>query len=255
MSNRRKTVRELAVVALLLMVIVILSAAPILAQSGLSRQRLEWAIAKRLLVSGISTFQGAATFDSSATIAGATTVDDVTIGGNIASRALYTRLQDVKDDASNNVLAATAVATTTTSITSTSLTQPDYPRNIRITLTSAAQRAAGNITVSGTDAQGNSTSETLAMTAITATEALTGSVPWAVVDTIALPTQTGSITVTIGLGEKFGLPLIPQASADVFFFTKANAYTSSYTVNTTYGTVLPTADVAANDDYTIGVKQ
>jgi len=249
----------LAVLVTLALVLLAGLTLPVLAESGISRQSFEWIVAKMLTVQSDTDLKADLAVGGDAAVSGDIsaddlTINDVTISGNIGTRALVLRLQDVADDTATNVLAATAVATTTSSIT-TNITNPDYPRNVVVTLSSTAQRAAGNITITGVDARGTATTELLAMTAITATQILTGNVPWAGITSVAIPTQTGAFTISVGLGEKFGLPLLPVASGDVFKVTKTNVATTAYTVNTTYGTVDMTADVSANDDFGIWVKQ
>lgn len=216
------------------------------------KERLDWAIIEKLTVLRGTFLQG----DLDLGANNITSVDDIdaeTVTADyLPGRSVMLRYQDVKDDTGGNVLTATSVATTTTVIT-TGLTSPDYPRNIVITLDSDAQRAAGDIVVSGVDARGEYTAEILRADAITDTQTLTGVVPWATLDMLDLPTQTGAITVTVSLGKKFGLGKLPDASADVFAFTKNHTHITG-TVNTTYGTVEP-ASVSANDDLTIWYKE
>ena len=202
----------------------------VLAQGGLSRQPLEWAIAKQLSVEGY-----------------------------ITDRPIALRLQDVKDDTGGNVLAETSVSTGTTTITS-SITNPDFPRNLQITLAQdtniwTAVRTAGNVLITGVDARGNAKVEVLAMTAISSTEALTGSVPFATITNFQIPAQSFQISMTVSLGKKFGLPKSRLvATSDVYFFTVNNTYSSNVTVDRTNATVAPSS-VSANDDLTIWFKQ
>lgn len=268
MSVERRSFRQFIITVGLALILMLLLVAPIVqAQGGIPKQFLEWAVIKKLTVQG-----GGATFQSDVTLSGSSTdltvggtvtgadlvaTDDVTVGGNILTRALAIRLQDVANDASNNVLAATGVVSTTTSVT-TSITNPDYPRNVVVSYQTTTTATATSLTIAGVDARGTSTSEALAVAAISGTQTLTGSVPWASITSFTWPTtRTEAVTLTVGLGEKFGLPLLPAASGDVFFVTLNNTYQNavSYTVNITYGTVLPIADVAANDDFSIWVKQ
>lgn len=254
MSTRNTTGMRLAVLVTLVLALLTGLALPAMAETGISKQSAEWLVAKLLTVQGNTDLKGDLTVGGDTAMTGDVSANDLTLSGNITSRALVLRLQDVADDTATNVLAATAVATTTHSIT-TAITNPDYPRNVVVTLSSTAQRTAGNITLTGVDARGTATTELLAMTAITVSQTLTGNVPWASITSVAIPTQTRAFTISVGLGEKFGLPLIPVASGDVFKVTKTNVHTTAFTVNTTYGTVGMTADVSANDDFGIWVKQ
>ncbi len=171
--------------------------------------------------------------------------------------AIWARYQDVADDAAGNVLTETLAVSATTSIT-TNITSPDYPRNLRITYQTTTTSTAGTLTVTGTDARGNvrtTNGEGFTIAAISGTQTFTGSIPWAVVSGFTLPTRTEAVSITVGLGEKFGIGKIPASSAEVFYLSIGNVYTSAYTVDTTWGTVLPTADIAANDDLTIGYQK
>ena len=171
--------------------------------------------------------------------------------------AIWVRYQDVANDAANNVYVATSVVSATTSVT-TSITNPDYPRNLRFTYVTDVQATAGTFTITGIDARGNTrvaNGEDFTIAAITGTQTFTGSIPWATITGFTLPTRTEAVTLTVGLGEKFCLGKIPAAAGDVFYFSIGNVYTSAYAVDTTWGTVLPTADIAANNDLTIGYKQ
>lgn len=221
---------KLAVALLSLAVLLVTTVPAILAQSGLSRQPFEWIIAKQL-----------------------------TVDGFIMDRPMVLRLQDVKDDAGGNVV-DTEVTTGSTTIT-TSITNPDYPRNVAVVLTqsttySTEVRTAGNVLVTGVDARGNPRVEVLAMTALSTTETLTGSVPWATISQFEIPAQTFPITVTVSLGKKFGLPKSKLvATNDVYFFTINNAYTSAVTIDATNATFAPDVGVTANDDFTVWMKQ
>lgn len=173
-------------------------------------------------------------------------------GMTIANQSLLLRYQDVA--AAPNIRAAAAVVSQTTSIT-TSLLGIEYPRNVVITLASDTQRTAGDITVAGTDARGNSTTEILAMTATTTTQTLTGNVPWKSVSSFTIPSQTIAITFTATGGQKFGLPLLPSAAGDLYHLTVNATPQTAPTVSTTYGTFDPVSTPAANVDYNVWVKQ
>jgi len=227
MSNI-KTVAAFGLALMMLAAVI----APIAAQGGgLSRNPFDWVIAKQL-----------------------------TVNGYITDRSTALRLQDVKVRGGGNVRAETEATTGTTTITST-FTNPDYPRNIEITIaqktgTYTGIRTAGNIYIYGIDARGISHVDTVAMTAISASQVLTGVVPFATLTQVVIPAQTFPVSVTLSLGKKFGLTKAPLVSTgDVFFFTANNTYTSSFTVDKANGTAQPTTDPTANDDYTIWFKQ
>jgi hypothetical protein len=190
------------------------------------------------------------------------TVTDLTMAGgtitptHIAGRAAMLRIQDAAvADAYTNIMAETGVESATTSITSSSLTQPDYPRNVVISYTTETTATTGTLAVAGIDARGASTSEDLTVLEISGTQTITGSVPWADITSFTLPSKTEAVTFSVGTGNALGLPIIPAASSDVFMVTVNNVFTTAYTVDTTYGTVAPTVAVAANDDFSIWFKQ
>lgn len=280
-----KTKRVLMVVALVVVALALMGAA-------LGRDRFDWVITKRLTVrAGGADFLSAVDmnaqvvenigatgtdFDENGGLTLAEDLDavdgnfsddlvvsddalvggDLTVSGNMINRALAIRYQDVLNDDTDNVYSAAAVAGATT-VVSTSITGPDYPRNIVLTYQTATTATALSVTVAGVDARGGSTSEAIAVAAAGAgTQTLTGNVPWASITSFTWSvTRSESVTFSVGLGEKLGLPLVPVAAGDVFFVAENNAAITAYTVNTTYGTVLPTADIVANDDFTIWVKQ
>lgn len=223
---------KMAAAGALALVVFVAVMLPVLAQGGgLSRNPFDWVIAKQL-----------------------------TVNGYITDRATALRLQDVKVRGGGNVRAETEATTGTTTITST-FTNPDYPRNIEITIaqktgTYTGIRTAGNIYIYGIDARGISHVDTVAMTAISASQTLTGVVPFATLTQVVIPAQTFPVSVTLSLGKKFGLTKAPLVStADVFFFTTNNTQSTSFTVDRANGTVQPTTDPTANDDYTIWFKQ
>jgi hypothetical protein len=91
---------------------------------------------------------------------------------------------------------------------STFLAQPDVARNIVITTGGTTNDvAAGNVVITGKDADGNVISETLALTANQA-GATTGNKAFLIVDSISLPVGDSpyGATLDIGTGTKLGLP-------------------------------------------------
>lgn len=228
MNSMIKTTAAFALSLMILAAVIL----PVVAQGGgLSRNPFDWVIAKQL-----------------------------TVNGYITDRATALRLQDVKVRGGGNVRAETAVTTGTTTITST-FTNPDYPRNIEITVaqitgTYTNVRTAGNIYIYGIDARGISHVDTVAMTAISASQTLTGVVPFATLTQVVIPAQSFAISITVSLGKKFGLTKAPLVStSDVFFFTTNNTQSTSFSVDRVNGTVEPTTAPTANDDYTVWFKQ
>ena len=176
----------------------------------------------------------------------------LTVTNEIVGRAMQVRIQDAAAASTTNVISTSFVAGET-SITSSSLTQMDYARNLVLAVTATTTPTAGTITIVGTGANGESTYEGLAFSAISGTQTITGSMPWANVSSIAIPVQSITLTVKAGGGLKFGMPFKPRASA-AYKVTLNNTNITTYTLDTTYGTVALSA-LSANDDLTVWLKQ
>ena len=105
--------------------------------------------------------------------------------------------------AGNNasILLATALTASTQSITS-GITNPGVPRSIRIVGNVAG--IIGDVTIKGTNYKGELIIETLTLNGITVVE---GAKAFKTVTEIDLPIQTAvGNTVSVGFGEKLGLP-------------------------------------------------
>lgn len=86
--------------------------------------------------------------------------------------------------------------------------QPDWPRNIVVTVaaTTDGDVAAGDIVVTGLNFAGEEITETHAVTAGTPAT-FTGTVAFKEVTSVEVPVQDGgSVTVDVGWGDKFGIP-------------------------------------------------
>jgi hypothetical protein len=99
--------------------------------------------------------------------------------------------------------AAIAMTDATQTIT-TSITQPDFPRIL--TIKGNASGITGNVVLTGTDFNGAALTETIALNG--ATEVL-GTKAFKTLTSIALPVEVhaGTDTVSIGRGDKIGLPV------------------------------------------------
>jgi hypothetical protein len=107
---------------------------------------------------------------------------------------------------STAVHAAVADTGATQTIT-TSITQPDVPRNI----TATPGGTTGNVTavqctITGTDVNGNVITETLPAFSAGAGTAVTGSKAFATVTSISQPACGTGVTISYGRGSKLGLP-------------------------------------------------
>lgn len=237
----------------------LLDAGQALAQGGIPRTPITWAVIKKLTVQGGGAeFQSDVTMTQDLAVTGDVTANDVTasgdlsLTGNFSNRSLFLRYQDVA--AAPDVYAEAGVVSTTNTITS-SILGIGVPRNVVLTYVTVTTATAGNVTVAGVDARGNSTSELVAVGAVSGTQTLAGVVPWQSVTSISLPTRTEALTLTIKGGQKFGLPLVPAAAGDVYHVTVNATPQAAPTVNATYGTFDPVSTPAANVDYDVWVKQ
>jgi parallel beta-helix repeat protein len=132
----------------------------------------------------------------------------------------------------------------------TAITNPDVARNISITTTNVTS-PSGDVTITGVDVKGNSTTEDIT---ISAGGTSYGSKAFATVSKITIPVGvTTDDTVAIGISDKLGLSNIIYASGDVYKVKKNNADATVGTVNTTYGTV-DCANITGGDDFTIYYK-
>ena len=132
----------------------------------------------------------------------------------------------------------------------TAIINPDVARNISVT-TSNVSSPSGNVTITGVNAKGNSTTEDIA---ISAGGTAYGSKAFATVSKITIPAGvTADDTVAVGISDKLGLSNIIYASGDVYKVKKNNADATIGTVNTTYGTV-DCATINNGDDFTIYYK-
>ena len=211
------------------------------AQAGLKRENLDWAIIKRLTVNGVSDING------NVDITG-----DVTLTGNLTGRALHVRYQDV---AAAPAVRAQATVVATMQAVSSNILGIETPRNLKITYTTATTATAGSITVAGVDARGVSTTELIAVAAVSGTQTLTGAVPWVSVTSLTLPERSENVTLTVVGGQKFGLPIVLQASSELYHLTVNATPQAGPTVDATYGTFDPVSTPAANVDYNVWVTQ
>jgi hypothetical protein len=107
------------------------------------------------------------------------------------------------------VLAATALTDAVQTI-STGITHPDYPRTV--TVKGNAAGIAGDVVISGTNAAGETITDTIALNGSTEVE---GVKAFKTVTSVQLPVETnvGTDTVSVGIGKKFGMPAIVYNAA------------------------------------------
>jgi len=113
-----------------------------------------------------------------------------------------------------DVLAATALLAAETTI-STGFTDPDVPRNVRLTLTeTAADVAAVQGVVNGTDMAGNVIAETMPVFTENTLGTVVGSKVFATVTSIVIPAMDGAgVEISVGSGDLIGIPAIPISAA------------------------------------------
>lgn len=102
-------------------------------------------------------------------------------------------------------------ATAVTAVDVSSITQPDYPRNVVINpsdLGTVTDGAAGNITITGTDIAGNVITEEIAVLANQAHDTVSaGASAFATITAISIPIQDGpDAEYYFGYGNVLGLP-------------------------------------------------
>ncbi len=93
-------------------------------------------------------------------------------------------------------------------VVTTSITNPDVPRNVTATTAgTAADVAAVQVTVTGTNMYGETITETLPAFTLNTATTVTGSKAFATVTSYSVPAMDGTgATVAIGTGAKLGLP-------------------------------------------------
>jgi hypothetical protein len=120
----------------------------------------------------------------------------------------FTNTKKVAAAASTTVImAASSVSSSAATTLTNGITQPDVPRALSVTVaaTTAADIAAGNIVITGTNVEGKVITDTFAVTADTAAT-INGTNAFKRVTSVAVPQQDGaSVTVAIGTRNIFGL--------------------------------------------------
>jgi hypothetical protein len=184
----------------------------------------------------------------------------ITVSGNsnlqgyLPNRSQFLRYQDVA--AAPAIFAAATAIPTIQALTPGELLGIETPRNLKITWTTTTTATAGNITVTGIDARGNSAMDIIAVAAVSGTQTLVGNVAFVSISAVDLySTRAETATITIVGGQKFGLPKIPLAAGDVYLLTVNATPQAAPTVSTTYGTFDPVSTPAASVDYNVWLKQ
>lgn len=93
-------------------------------------------------------------------------------------------------------------------VVTTSITNPDVPRNVTATSGgTAGDIKAVQVTVTGTDLEGNTITETLPVFTVDSATTVVGSKAFRAVTSYSVPAMDGTgATVAIGVGSKLGLP-------------------------------------------------
>lgn len=133
-------------------------------------------------------------------------------GGNVIPGASGVQSHAVGSPAvgaTNAVHAALAVlASGGPQVVTTAITNPDVPRNVTATSAgTAGDIKAVQVTVTGTDINGNAISETLPVFTVDSATTVVGSKAFKTVTSYSVPAMDGTgATVAIGTGAKLGLP-------------------------------------------------
>lgn len=144
------------------------------------------------------------------------------------------------------------------------MNEPDYPRSLLVTWADGTGTTfVGTCVVTGKDQFGAALSETFA-NATGATTAVQGTAVWGYLGTVTLTHANGAAgdTITIGYGiaagtAKFGLPNKVSGSADVKRVTWVDdgaTKPGTVTIDKANHAFIPTATVAAADDYVVTMR-
>lgn len=172
------------------------------------------------------------------------------------------QLQDVFIDVAALVIDGVHAAVTQTGSAqqiTTAITNPAVPRNVTVTGDADAE---GTVLIQGVTADGKvfDTTSSDESIVVSAGNTVQGNVPWAKITKITIPLDSSIPTageISIGWGDKLGLSNVIRATSDIYKITFNNAYDllTDYTINATYGTILPDAAINANDDFIIYYKR
>lgn len=168
--------------------------------------------------------------------------------GATSTRIRVAHYQDLKASDSDYVHEAITGTGAENEVT-TAITNPDVPRNVTITTTNN-DTPSGDVTITGL-VRGVSETEDIT---IVAGGTASGVKAFDTVTKITVPaTVSGSDTVTVGIGDKIGLPMAIRATTDVYKKRTNGADTTSELsgkINATYSTV-DCATITVNDVITI----
>jgi hypothetical protein len=136
------------------------------------------------------------------------------------------------------------------------IAQPDYPRNLVVTLTDEnASVTALSITIAGTLSTGEAGTETKALADLTVGSTDLNEA-WSEIDSITIDSVSGAgagDTIDIGWGKKFGLSNAISADSDIIKVNEDydDADVDDLTISTTYNTVQFETDPNATHDYQV----
>jgi len=152
--------------------------------------------------------------------------------------------------------AVTLAAAATTTISGGSVTDPNEYRALRIKGNQAG--VAGNVVITGYDRGGKVVTDTIAANGASAVD---GVIPMSEVASITFPALVGAgDTISVGVSEKLGLYRPIESTSDVVLSerkaTAASEFTveSTGTVNATYGTIVPSGGIVADDSFKFSLE-
>lgn len=121
--------------------------------------------------------------------------------------------------ASSNTVLHAAVTDTGAPQTVTPTAQPDMARNVSATAGgTGANITAVQVVVNGTDMYGNPITETLPAFTAATPGTVTGSKAFQTVTSVVVPANGTGVTTSVGVGNKFGLPVKLSRNTVLFTF-------------------------------------
>ena len=197
---------------------------------------------------------------------GDVTATELTVSGGIIQ--VREQLIDYAAASATNIVdsdvstATLVLGATSWTVGDTRVTNILEPRNVTADVdfsrAEATTTVTGTLVVTGTNAQGTSTTDTLtistnAATGVVAFSQIT-SVAWTITAISGGDTATGSTddgNLEVGSGNVIGLANGITAAADVYKVIEDGADISTYTANATYNTIDFATDPDASNDYVI----
>lgn len=165
----------------------------------------------------------------------------------------------------NNVIGTISTTTLVSNGTSFALANTDYsntadPRNVVAVVSldagTSTTTVVGSLIISGVDARGNSTTETISIS----TTSAVGNKAWSSITSMTVsvtsisPTNSANAHISIGTGDKIGLSNDIASASDVIKVNEGGTATTGYTLSTTYNTITFVNAPNSSRDYRVIYK-